>query len=29
MLSSSRLTKIKRYWSIMTGEKLGRKLEET
>ena len=29
MLSSSSLTKIKRYWSAMTGEKLGRKLEET
>ena len=29
MLSSSSLTKIKRHWSAMTGEKLGRKLEET
>jgi len=29
MLSSSSLTKIKRYWSEITGEKLGRKLEET
>ena len=29
MLSSSSLTKIKRYWLAMTGENLGRKLEET
>ena len=28
MLSSSSLTKIKRYWLAMTGEKLGRKLEK-
>ena len=28
MLSSSSLTKIKRYWSAMTGEKLGRKLKK-